>query len=272
MLLVEQDFIERLKNNETLSENSTSSRLDSEMQKIIKSKLDDREKWTLYSQALQRFLHFAELDRKPFKIPIVMDGVEHFNNDNNGSNLKKEENIGNDSVANPTSPEGDVAVTPSPDRTNQDYPIQFTPSHIVQGIPKSYRQKTQALMDVILLHKKKIWWKTGGEVVLNNRTIPNSNIVDLVNDVIRPLKREKPIGWEEFALVLNDINVPTFCIGNPANSTFIKQVKINKLRASTSTLNTRDSSFEVKTASTPIPAKPLKSGKKKLDWERWSPY
>lgn len=276
MLLVEQDFIERLKHNENQSENS-SSRLDREMQKILKSKMDDREKWALYSQALQRFLHFAEADRKPFKIPIVMDGIDHFSNYNKDldSKLKKEENVDNDSVANSSLLEHEVAATPPPDRSNQYYPVEFTPSHIIEGVPKSYKVKTQTLMENIINHKNKIWWKVGGEIVINNRTIPNTNIVDLVNDVIRPLKRTKPKGWEEFALVLKDIRVPTSCIGNPTNLEFIKRAvsdrELDELTQSSS-VKTRDSSFKVKNASTPISGRTRESTKKKLDWEKWTPY
>lgn len=274
MLLVEQDFVERLKHNENLTENS-SSRLDREMQKILKGKMDDREKWALYSQALQRFLHFAEADRKPFKIPIVTDGFDHRNNDHKDlvPELKKEENVNNVTALNPILPELDT--TPPPDTPTQHYPLEFTPSHIIERVPKSYKQKTKTLLDNIMLHKNKIWWKPGGEVVLNNHTIPNTNIVDLVNDVIRPLKRTKPKGWEEFTLILKEIRVPASCIGNPTNAEFLKKSlgerELKELDTPFSSTIARNSSL-AENASTPISSRTRDSKKKKLNWERWTPY
>lgn len=173
MLLVEPDFIERLKHNDNQSDN-VSSRLDEEMQKILKSKKDDREKWALYSQALQRFLHFAETDRRPFKIPIIMgDEYNSINQYSDGTNTKinkKEENP-SVSVTNPTLLEDSVPHSLSNESSLQSYPMLFTPSYIIDVIPKSYKRKGQALMDIIIRNKQKIWWRPSGEIVLNNVTV-----------------------------------------------------------------------------------------------------
>ncbi|GBP12436.1 Uncharacterized protein F54H12.2 [Eumeta japonica] len=53
-----------------------------------------------------------------------------------------------------------------------------------------------------------------GTVIINKETVPGTNIVNLINDVLRPLKSE-PIGWEQFATILKEINVPITLIGNP---------------------------------------------------------
>lgn len=290
MLLVEPDFIERLKRSENSVENS-SSRLDGDMEKILKSKVNDREKWALYSQVLQRFLHIAESNRKPIKIPIVMDGVEHTIQENNYfdlKNMKKEENATNDSVKtdNLQELEGDFYGTPpdaaksesskqySPSHTSilDKLPKQYSPSYIIDVIPKSYRTKSQTLLTHMIQSRPKIWWKESGEVVINNRTIPNSNILDLVGDVLRPLKRSKPVGWEDFATVLNDIKVPTSCIGNPTNLKFIKRLQSIDSNTSPASASAGTASVKEKNTSTPLSTKPLKQSNKKLDWERWTPY
>lgn len=277
MLLVEPDFIERLKRNDSVPEN-VSSRLDGEMQKILKSKINDREKWALYSQALQRFLHFVESDRKPFKIPIVMEGIDQLNDENRDLNLKvnkKEEDESNESVANKTLPEGDVSpnTVTTPSGTNPET-VLFSPSRIVDNLPKSYEKKTKTLLACIISNKPNIWWKTNGEVVINNRTIPNSNILDLVSDTVRSLKRPKPTGWEEFASFLRDIKVPTSCIGNPTNLEFInKSQSIEPHTSSASKSAQSSSSFKDTSTSTPLSSGLLrKAKKKKIDWERWTPY
>lgn len=274
MLLVEPDFIERLKHSDNLSENSL-SRLDGEMQKILKTKMDDREKWALYSQALQRFLHFTRADRQPFKIPLVDDvgQLTNKNNDIHPGIYKKEENVNINSVENAAlpEPEGDVYGTP-PGGSKSDLPKQYSPSYIIDVIPKSYQTKSKTLLECMVQNKPKIWWKENGEVVINNRTIPNSNILDLVGDVLRPLKRSKPIGWEDFASILHDIRVPPSCIGNSMNLKFMKRLQSTDSNTSIESMNTNTPSVKEKNTSTPLTTKPSKQSKKKLDWERWTPY
>lgn len=238
--------------------------------------MNDREKWTIYSQALQRFLHFIETDRKPFKIPIVMEGVSQYNNESN--NLiksevnKKEENENNETVT------GDVTdtATPSsfntpPGEINQE-PMSITPSKILTILPKSYEKKTRTLLDYIVLSKPKIWWKPTGEVVINNQTIQESNIIDLVSDTVRCLKRPKPVGWEVFALLLKDIKVPRSCIGNPTNLAFINGSPSIERFTPSNSVKTRATSDKEHSTSTPLTTRSHKDSGKKIDWERWSPY
>ena len=46
------------------------------------------------------------------------------------------------------------------------------------------------------------------------KSIPGSNIIDLVNDVIRHRKGSEPTGWQAFAEGLRDMNIPQDVIGN----------------------------------------------------------
>lgn len=267
MILVEPDFIEKFKHSEN-APSSSLTRLDEEMQKILASKIEDREKWALYSQALQRFLHLTETDRKPFKIPIFFDNMNSPHGDHEKSMVKKEENENNATLSNPTRFEGDAVITPS----SHTYPVQFTPSHIIKLIPKSYMKKGQYLLDNILKNKPRIWWKEGGEIVVDNQVIPESNIIDLISDTLRPLKRAKPIGWKQFASVLKDIKVPASYIGNPTNLEYINGLQLSEVKPTPIYENTRSKSIQVRGESTPISNKTTQLSKKKLDWERWSPY
>ena len=67
MILLPQDSVERLqttlrkdKIKSVQTPGSVTSRLDAEMNEILNSPTykDEREKWTLYRQVLQRYLHF----------------------------------------------------------------------------------------------------------------------------------------------------------------------------------------------------------------------
>ena len=57
-------------------------------------------------------------------------------------------------------------------------------------------------------------WDDGGTVKLYGTSIPGSNIIDLVNDVIRHHKGSEPTGWQAFAEGLRDMNIPQDVIGN----------------------------------------------------------
>ena len=51
-------------------------------------------------------------------------------------------------------------------------------------------------------------------VQLNFMANPGSNIIDLVNDVIRHHKGSEPTGWQAFAEGLREMNIPQDVIRN----------------------------------------------------------
>ena len=60
-----------------------------------------------------------------------------------------------------------------------------------------------------------ISWNDNGQLVLDGSTTPNSNIVDLVNDVMRKRKGFNPEHSSTFAKALTKINVPEDYVKNP---------------------------------------------------------
>ena len=73
MILLPQASVERLQNTFTHDKiksvqtpGSVTSRLDAEMSDILNSSTckDEREKWSLYRQVLQRYLHFKETETR----------------------------------------------------------------------------------------------------------------------------------------------------------------------------------------------------------------
>lgn len=259
MLLVEPELIERFKtNNESAPENSL-SRLDSEMQRILNSKIGDREKWALYSQALQRYLHVTEEGRKPLKLSILTNIEDELTKGHNVVAPYVEEKY-NDPVTFTKTTSTDEVITPT---NKETFTTKYTPSYILKLFPKTYKKKGHVLLDLIIQNKPRIWWKEGGEVVVNDETLNGSNIFDLVSDVVRPLKRPKPLGWEKFTTALKDIRVPLSYIGNPTSLEYINQLNLKELQS--------HKEKEANT-STPVSSKSNESSKRKINWERWTPY
>ena len=58
-------------------------------------------------------------------------------------------------------------------------------------------------------------WNDNGQLVLEGSIVPNSNIVHLVNDVMRKKKGLNPEHSSTFAKTLAKINVPEDYVRNP---------------------------------------------------------
>jgi len=71
MILVPQETVARMHETPTLTPQMQMHSLDTEMSSILNKKYaDDSEKWKMYSEALQRYLHFAGETRKPLTLEI----------------------------------------------------------------------------------------------------------------------------------------------------------------------------------------------------------
>ncbi|CAG4956759.1 unnamed protein product [Colias eurytheme] len=92
----------------------------------------------------------------------------------------------------------------------------YSPTQILSLIPKTYNKK-------------------------------GSNIVDLINDSLRPLNKSDPIGWDRFAKALKDIKLPLTYIGNPKRCEFINQLQAKD----SDLLLNKTSEIEVQEFSTP---------------------
>ena len=57
-------------------------------------------------------------------------------------------------------------------------------------------------------------WDEDGTVKMYGQPIPGSNIIDLVNDVLRQRKGIEPTGWQPFAEWPKAMNVPQDFVGN----------------------------------------------------------
>ncbi|KOB67848.1 hypothetical protein OBRU01_15968 [Operophtera brumata] len=265
MVLIDPSVIEKINQHNTVD--SPISRLDTEMQKNLKSNIEDRKKCILYLQILQRYLHFTAEGRHPIELPIVSNiEVSDSVGDNSGydtvDNKNKEIDV-KDSVAVQTSSEDEEQENNTASNSNSPY----SSNNILSLIPKTYVRKGEILLFLLSSNNNKIHWDGDGTITVDKEKIHGSNIVDLVNDTLRPLKRSDPIGWQKFAKIY---------IGNPKISDFIKQLRLKEDNERTP--HNERTPQEREPFSTPIARpksiriKSVRTAKPRIDWEKWSPY
>ena len=95
---------------------------------------------------------------------------------------------------------------------------------ILESVLKTMKTKAE-----LLIRKMKadpnIAWSEKGELKYKGETVRGSNVVDLVNDVLRKRKYFNPQGWETFGEALREANVPQDLIGHEDRWKYINQTK-----------------------------------------------
>lgn len=173
------------------------SRLDAELSSILQSRKyhDDGEKWKQYLQVLQRYL-FLVGARSGSEDPSL------------------------------------------PDTATQEstIPKDFNEAAIIKSVPLMHKRRATALIDYLRnspVASQRITWDRAGLVTIDGMLIPNSNILDLINDAVRARKDFKATGRRQFIQSLRAISVPREFIGNDAlwnigdASVSIKRKRIN---------------------------------------------
>ena len=99
-------------------------------------------------------------------------------------------------------------------KTAEPTPVTFpktTLEDIVKSVPKAFKNKAEILAKMLM---RELSWNDRNELIINGKPIPGSNILDLVNDVIRQRKSFHPEGREEFTEALRRLNIPQDLVGN----------------------------------------------------------
>ena len=96
------------------------------------------------------------------------------------------------------------SVTSSSSRLNQ---------LVLDSVPSTMKRKAQLLLN-ILKYNPNMTWDDDGTVKLYGKAIEGSNIIDLVNGVLRHRKGSETTGWQPFAEGLREMNIPQDVIGN----------------------------------------------------------
>jgi hypothetical protein len=192
MILVPQETMLKLQGHSS----STLSKLDLQMSKVLKDKTKtDAEKWQDYYRILQPYLHVSEEQRKPLNIAIHQSPVEA-----------------------PVLP----IETPMPVQRQITTGKDDTQDLLMNTVPQKFRRQATNLYNV-LKNSNNVTWNENGEVTIKGKEIKGSNIVDLVNDVVRTRKNTSAEGWQTLAGALKDMNVPQEFIGNTKMLSYIRE-------------------------------------------------
>ena len=95
---------------------------------------------------------------------------------------------------------------------------------ILESVPKTMKTKAELLVRKMKADPN-IAWSEKGELKYKGETVRGSNVVDLVNDVLRKRKYFNPQGWETFGEALREANVPQDLIGHEDRWKYITQTK-----------------------------------------------
>ena len=85
--------------------------------------------------------------------------------------------------------------------------------------PKTLQEKGSQLVSRL----KTTQWNDRGELLHEGVVIPDSNIVDLVHDLLRKRKMTDRIGWQQFASQMHAANIPMELVGNVARRQHIQK-------------------------------------------------
>ena len=106
-------------------------------------------------------------------------------------------------------------MTSESDCVTPSQQLNATEKQIIDSVRKTMQNRAKLLIQKLKDKSHNISWNDNGQLVLEGSIVPNSNIVDLVNDVMRKRKCFNPEHSSTFAKALAKINVPEDYLKNP---------------------------------------------------------
>lgn len=100
-------------------------------------------------------------------------------------------------------------------------PTDAIKDELMASVPPSMKRRAEQLWRRIKTSQY-VDWNDRGELIYKGNTIKGSNVVDLVNDVLRKRKAFNPEGWEVFGDALREENVPQNLIGHDTRWQYIR--------------------------------------------------
>ena len=184
LVLVPHETLSRLHDKPvSRTESDVLGELDTEMHKILLQKAEDSEKWKLYQQTLQRYLHFVNEQRKPLELTL------------------------------PT--------TYDPRKSENTEDQQKLLNQLNTVTPKKFQQHATTLFNALAQDKTFVSWDSTGQLRIDGTLLPQSHVVELISDAVRTRKTAQASGWKAFASILRRINVPLNLISNTKYKEFI---------------------------------------------------
>ena len=165
--------------------------LDRVLRGLDRTDLDEGDKVKLYNQILLRYNTMAD---KRFKQPTRVVVVNDYGTAAAAAAMRD-------------------AGTTQPAASSESLTAIRADADIVESVPKSLKSKADRLMKH-LKNEPTIQWNDRGELTLDGATIPGSNMMDLVHDVLRKRKESDPVGWQPFVKLLKHITIPMELVGN----------------------------------------------------------
>ena len=205
MISAPKEQVTRALQNVLLTRNITQSKLqalEENMKNILaRTDLPDDAKVSMYQQALHHYLQYDHA-RRIEPVSVTMSAPKSAN-----ERYTENEPLSDRSVA-------------EPDRR----PIDDLTPQILQSIPKPFQRKA-ALLIGKLKNNDVMSWNNNGELIYDGDVVKGSNVIDLVNDVLKSKKGFDPHGWQHFAQGLARANAPESVIGNVLRRTAVRQYK-----------------------------------------------
>lgn len=138
-----------------------------------------------------------------------------------GENLYKFQLAHKKALTEPVKP---LISTPSNSNATDDnvIPRKRINDRIIESVPPAMRRRATLLLDMLQDHPN-LSWNEHGTLIINEKPIEGTNIIDLVNDTIRQRKQFEPKGWQTFSKALKDVNIPQDIVGNKKRWTWMNQ-------------------------------------------------
>ena len=108
----------------------------------------------------------------------------------------------------------------------EEKPSDQVSMEIVQSLPKTLKNRAELLLQKLKQQGEEVNWNDRGELVYNGKEVRGSNMLDLVNDILRNRRKTStPQGWEYFARGLAHMNIPNELIQNINRRRTVQQYK-----------------------------------------------
>ena len=190
--------IENTLDRNTTLRNTIMTKLDQDINEVLEnSAIPPDQKIKLYQQILQRYLHFRKEPEQNSSILTQKLSGEKIK-DNKSSSDKP------------------------------DY-MREMKDEVIKGIPKKFQKNANILFKHIETNPD-ITYNDKGEFVFKGNVVQNSNIFDLINDLLRKKKHFDPAGWTVFSEAMQETNLPLTVVGNSNRLKHIKdQEKVGRV-------------------------------------------
>ena len=115
-------------------------------------------------------------------------------------------------------------MTSESDSVTPSHHLNATDKQIIDSAPKTMQNRAKLLIQKLKDHSDVISLNDNGQLVLEGSIVPNSNVVNLVNDVMQKRKGFNPEHSNTFAKALTKINVPEDYVRNPGRIDSIRSI------------------------------------------------